>query len=443
MQAGGGTAPGVGVRLAAKDEFANHWTLVLACFVGFSFYSVMTASLSMFIKPLADEFGWSRTLIASGVSISALVTAILSPFVGALIDRLGARRLAIPGIVANMGAMCLFALATESGTVWLALWAFYSVISIATKSTIWLFAVSRVFEAGRGLALGLVLCGTAAALAISPPLAGWLIDVWGWRIAYVLLSLGWGGVTLVLCWLFLRDGAESKAGEAAPAPVDRASLPGLTIAEAWRDAALWRIAAITFTIMAVTMGLQIHQVEILGQAGISRGNAALLASLFGVAGIVGKLVTGWLVDRYRANWIGGATLAATALAFLLLIDGIRSPALIVLAIVINGYTAGTKLQITVYLTARYAGMKNFGAVSGTMNSLTAAGTGIGPPLAGYVFDTAGNYTAFLVLGVIGSLVSGLLVLTLPRYPQWEKPANPAEPGNSAGAPLDDPQAARR
>jgi len=168
LQAGGGTAPGVGVRLAAKDEFANHWTLVLACFVGFSFYSVMTASLSMFIKPLADEFGWSRTLIASGVSISALVTAILSPFVGALIDRLGARRLAIPGIVANMGAMCLFALATESGTVWLALWAFYSVISIATKSTIWLFAVSRVFEAGRGLALGLVLCGTAAALAISP-----------------------------------------------------------------------------------------------------------------------------------------------------------------------------------------------------------------------------------------------------------------------------------
>lgn len=407
---------------------------MLACFVGFSFYSVMTASMSMFIKPLSDEFGWSRTLIASGVSIASLVTAILSPFVGAVIDRFGARRLALPGLVANMAAMCLFALANQSGTVWLALWGFHAVISIATKSTIWLFAVSRAFEAGRGLALGLVLCGTAAALAISPPLAGWLIDGWGWRVAYVILALGWGGLTLLLCWRFLRDGPAAQAGEPAPPPVDRESLPGLTIAQAWRDAALWRIAAITFTIMAVTMGLQIHQVEILGQAGVTRSNAALLASLFGVAGIAGKLVTGWLVDRYRANWIGGATLAATALAFLLLIDGIRSPALIVLAIVINGYTAGTKLQIAVYLTARYAGMKNFGAISGTMNSLTAAGTGIGPPLAGYVFDTAGNYTAFLVLGVVGSLLSGLLVLSLPRYPQWEKPADPAEPGDLAGAP---------
>lgn len=416
--------------VTARQEFSAQWALVLACFVGFSFYSVMTASMSMFIKPLADEFGWSRTLIASGVSIASLVTAVLSPFFGVVIDRFGARRLALPGLVANMAAMCLFALVNGSGTQWLLLWGFYAVISIATKSTIWLFAVSRAFEAGRGLALGIVLCGTAAALAITPPLAGWLIDGWGWRAAYVILALGWGSVTLVLCWLFLRDGPQVAKGDEPPAPVDRESLPGLTIAQAWRDGALWRIAAITFTIMAVTMGLQIHQVEILGQAGVTRGDAAFLASLFGIAGIVGKLVTGWLVDRYRANWIGGVTLAATALAFFLLIDGITSPALIVLAIVINGYTAGTKLQIAVYLTARYAGMKNFGAISGAMNSLTAAGTGLGPPLAGYVFDTAGNYTAFLILGVVGSLVAGLLVLTLPRYPAWEKVAEkrPEKPG---------------
>jgi predicted MFS family arabinose efflux permease len=198
--------------------------------------------------------------------------------------------------------------------------------------------------------------------------------------------------------------------------------PGLSIAEAWRSRALWSIGISTFFMMLLSLGLQIHQVPILTGAGVSRTNAAWLASLFGLAGIAGKLVTGALLDRFRPNWIGGITLAANSIAFLFLLEGIRTPGLIVAAILINGYSAGTKLQICTYLTASYAGLRNLGAIFGAMYSLVSLGSGLGPMIAGIVYDTTGSYTFFLLAGTVGCVFCGALIMTLPRYPDWEAAA---------------------
>lgn len=410
----------------AGDEWRSGWTVVLATFVGFSYLSVMTGSLSMFMEPVGNEFGWSRTLVSAGFTIAAVVTALLSPLFGMAVDRWGSRRIALPGIVATSFCMAAFSTATGSPWQWYMLWLIYAVISISIKTTVWTAAVAGVFDKAQGLALGLTLCGTAAAQAILPPLANWLIADFGWRAAYVWLAFGWGGVALVTCWLFLYDAHDRKtaasaaAGEAAPDRADKPDLPGLTVAEAWRDWALWRIAISTLVIMVLTIGLTIHQIPILTEAGVTRTEAALLASAAGLAGIAGKIVTGVLLDRFRANWVGGITLAATALAFALLIDGINSPALIVFAMLVNGYTQGTKLQISGYLTARFAGMKSFGTIYGFMNSVIAFGSGAGPVIAGLAYDTAGNYTWFLVAGAVASVISGLLILSLPAYPDWNR-----------------------
>ena len=397
---------------AGATEWQQGWALVLASFVGFSFFSLPTASMGVFMQPIGDEFGWGRTLIAAGTSISSVVTALLSPFFGILIDRYGSRRLALPGLVITALAMASIALANGSPLQWLAIWAFYALISITVKTTVWTAAVSGTFTAGRGLALGLTLSGTAAAQIIAPPLANWLVDEMGWRLAYVWMSLGWGGLALLLAWLFLYDAHDrNRALESADAP---AELPGLSLGEAWRSRALWAIAASTFLMMFLSLGLQIHQVPILTGAGISRSNAAWLAGLFGVAGIIGKLVTGWLLDRFpHANAIGAATLAANSIAFGLLLWGVHAPALIVAAILLNGYSAGCKLQICTLLTARYGGMRNFGKIYGTMTSVVALSSGVGPMAAGAVYDLTGGYGMFLIAGVIGCLISGLLVLTLP------------------------------
>ncbi len=414
---------------SSAGEWRNGWALVLACFVGFSFFSVPTASLGVFMQPVGEEFGWGRTLISAGTSISSVVTALLSPFFGILIDRYGSRRLALPGLVVTSLAIAGIALANGSAAQWLAIWAFYALISISVKTTVWTAAVSGTFTAGRGLALGLTLSGTAAAQIIAPPLSNWLIDAYGWRLAYVAIGLGWGSFALLLSWLFLYDAhdrqrAATRSGQTAAVIAP----PGLQVAEAWRSRALWTIALSTFMMMLLSLGLQIHQVPILTGVGVSRTNAAWLAGLFGVTGIVGKLVTGWLLDRFpNANWIGAVTLAGNGIAFALLLTGDLTPGLIVAAITINGYSAGCKLQICTLLTSRYGGMRNFGKIYGAMTSVVALGSGLGPMVAGMVFDLTGTYDGFLLAGTVGCVICGALVFSLPACPDWqaESTAKPA------------------
>ncbi|MDE8651992.1 MFS transporter [Novosphingobium album (ex Liu et al. 2023)] len=413
-------------KATGLNEWKSGWTLVLASAIGYSFYSVMIGGLGLFMEPLDKAFGWSRALLSSGPGIATVITAILSPFFGTLIDRVGTRRLVLPGLVLTIITMAAFGLVTGAAWQWLALWVVYGIVSTSLKSTAWTAAVLGVFTGSRGLALGLMMSGLALSQILLPPLGNWLIAELGWRAAYVWLALGWGGVALVFCLLFFFDVHDREAERRRQngttreqEPSATLDLPGLTIRQAWRNAALWRIGISNLVVMALTNGLAIHLFPILTQAGVSRANAAWLTSLGGIAAIAGKLLTGVLLDRFRPNWIGALTFGTAAASFLLLMDNVRSPGLIVLALVVNGYAAGTKMQIAGFLTAGYGGMRNFGAIYGVMGGLLALAGGIGPMAAGLVYDLAGSYGPFLAAGGIGCALCGLLILTLPRYPDWQ------------------------
>ncbi|MDG2002325.1 MAG: MFS transporter [Novosphingobium sp.] len=407
-----------------RNEWQQGWTLVLASFFGFLYFSAMFSSMSVLMGPIAAEFDWSRTLVAAGASISAVVTALLSPFFGILIDRYGTRRLALPGLVITAFAISALGQANGSAIQWLALWAIYAVITLSVKTTIWTAAVAGVFDKARGLALAITLAGATAAHAIMPVLANYLVMTFGWRMTFVWIGMGIGGIVLLLSWLFLYDahdrqrGSQAQEGKPVAAKPD---FPGLSLAQAWRDFALWRIGISIFVIMALTIGLLMHQIEILVEVGVTRTNAAWLASLAGATGIAGKIITGLLLDRFRGNWVGGLTMTSAALAFAVLLTGAKTVPLLVFAMLVNGYTAGAKLHIVSYLTVKYCGMKNFGKIYGVITSMVAAGSGFGPILAGYIYDTTGNYDAFLMLGTLGLVLSGLMFFTLPRYPVWDEP----------------------
>ncbi|MET0240046.1 MAG: MFS transporter [Sphingobium sp.] len=415
--------------LTSAQEWKSNWPLVLASSLGFSFFSLLLAASGLFMEPLTKEFGWSRTLLSSGPSVATLLTAVLSPFFGILVDRLGSRRLVLPGLILTMAAVAAFSLANGSSTQWLILWGIFGIVAVSIKSTCWTAAVLGVFNQSRGLALGLTLSGTAVAQIIVPPLANWLIASFGWRAAFIWLAVGWGGITFLLCLFFFYDAHDKIAAQKKEKPDEEAEtavLTGLSVREAAADSALWRVLISNFIVMVMTIGLTIHLFPILTEAGVSRDHAAWLTSLAGVAAIVGKLMTGYLLDRFRPNRIGGVTLGVASLTFFLLMDGIRSPVLIVLAMIVNGYAFGTKTQITGFLTARYGGMKNFGVIYGVMAALMAFASGLGPFLAGRVYDMAGGYGPFLAAGAIGCALGGILMMTLPAYPKWQdRAAQPA------------------
>ena len=398
--------------------------MVASAMAGLSFATVAVYSMGLFMEPLSREFGWSRAQMSLGLSIVALFAVPLSPFAGALIDRWGSRRLGIPGVILSALAFAAFSLASGSLKQWYALWVGYAVVAIAIKTTVWTAAVSSVFQSSRGLALAVVLSGAALSQTLTPLTAQWLIDGYGWRHAFLWMGLGWGAFVLVLLLPFFFDARDHERRQAASAQASgaRPVLTGLTLAEGIRSPALLRIAAALFITSALGVAVTVHKVPILTQTGLSRESAAHIAALAGIAGITGKLLTGWMMDRWQSGWIGGVSVSLPALACLMLLDAIRTPTLIVVAMMIFGYSAGAYLQVCTYLTTRYGGLRHFGKIFGIMAGLMALATGIGPIVAGMVYDHFGNYTALMLAGIPMALLSGWLVGGLGPYPTWQAPS---------------------
>jgi MFS family permease len=409
-------------KVQAMAEWKTYWPLVLACSVGFSMSTVIAHSIGLFMGPMSEELGWSRAQLSAGLLIGSIMSIFLSPIGGAMVDRWGSRRLALPGIILTATVISSYGLA-NSVTLWLALWFVASIVSVGVRLTVWTAAVSNTFSASRGLAVAVTISGTALTGVLAPPLANLLIDVLGWRSAFGALALIWGSAALLLSYFFLNEPRYAKKGATASSATDGSLAeppPGLTVPEALRSVPLWLIGASTLVFMVFTGSMVIHQVPILVDAGVDRGNAALLASLAAVAGFFGKVVTGALMDRIHAAKLSGITLALASIGFVLLLEVFRSPLTIVLAMLIVGYAGGSKLQVTTYLTGRYGGLRNFGKIFGVMMSLIAIGGGIGPVVAGAMYDHFGNYSLFLMVGIPSCLVAGALIFFLGPYPDWSK-----------------------
>jgi MFS family permease len=358
--------------------------------------------------------------ITAGPGIVGLLAVPLSPIAGLVVDRWGSRGLAILGMALTGAVMAGFALANGSVAQWIGLWCLYGIVATGVQSTVWTAAVSGAFNASRGLALGVTMAGAAAAQVVTPPLTNWLIETQGWRAAYVWLGAGWGGLGLVLLLLFFRDRRRTPAK--TPSLQEAEPLPGLAFREALRTPAILRVGLSTVITIFLGIAFLVHQVPILTEAGVSRGHAAFLASLTGLAGLAGKLVTGTLVDRWRAGLVGGITLATPAIAFIMLLEPFRGPLLISIAMFIIGYSAGAKLQVSAYLISRYAGRRNFGKIFGVIASLIAIASSLGPLAAGALYDATGSYTALVAAGIPGSLLCGLLILGLGPFPDWSAKA---------------------
>jgi len=400
---------------------------VVASLAGISLVAIASSSTGLFMEPLNQEFGWSRAQVAAGLTIFAAVAVPLSPLVGAMIDRWGARRLAIPGIILSSTAFASFGWANGSTMQWLGLWAIYSVVAVFIRNTVWSAAVSGTFNASRGLALGFTLSGTAFSAALVPIIAQRLIEGYGWRKAYLLIGSGWGAVVLLLVFFFFFDARDRLQRQNANAKMQQAeapvTLPGLPFAQALRDPALIKIAVATMIITMLNSALYVHLVPILNERALNREAAAAMAGLAGVMAIVGRLLTGWLLDRWESGWINAISLGLPGIACLILLFADVSLPILILTVVIIGYTLGSFMQVCVYLTGRYGGIRNFGKIFGVISSLIALGPGIGPLLAGFAYDLTGSYNLLFIAGIPIGLLAGALVFALGPYPNWSEPSS--------------------
>lgn len=402
---------------SAGQEWRAHGGIVLAGTLGIGLLTIPPVTLGLFIGPLQSEFGWSRAEISLGMTVFALITTPLAPVAGALADRFGSRRIAVPGVALNGMALALFALLT--GLLWqyLLFWVIYAFTQLMIRTTIWNRAASAAFVTSRGLALAVMMGGIPLSQAVSPILANWLIGDFGWRAAYAALGLGWGGVALVVAFVLFREprDAPRSAKDLAPPP---AVAGGLTFRAAMRDPRIIRLALAILLQGAMSTALSVHLIPLLTESGLTRTGATGVIALMGGAALVGQLTTGWLADKVSSTLLPVACFMLPIIPYVLLLEASGSVMLLSLAVLLLGYAASATVTIMTYLTSRYAGIRSFGSIYGVMSSCMGLGAGLGPLIAGTIFDRTGTYDGFLMTAATLAVISTLLVFRLGAYPDF-------------------------
>jgi len=397
----------------AAAEWRAHWPLVLASMLGFTMIGVANFSLGPFMAPLEKAFGWSRSEVTSGFTIYAITCVVCQPIVGRMIDRLGPRRIALVGLASTGCALSLFATANGSLIGWLLLWLIYSLAAQLILTPVWSAAVASEFEAGRGLALALTLSGAALAGAVVPIVSTLVIDTFGWRKAYPILGGGSAAFLLVITWFLFysrRDRLRRSRSEAA-------AVDGMSTREALHSPAFWKIAVAMLGSFSLIMAFSIHMMPILTHAGLSRDKAALIAGSYGLLGVVGKFSYGLLANRFSAQIVAAGMLILPVVTCALLMMPHASVATCLVAISFVGVSSGAQLQLVVYLTTRHFGMRSFGTIFGFISWALTIATGIGPVLAGRIYDKTGSYQLLMMAGIPLSALASLLMLWVGDYPE--------------------------
>ena len=377
----------------------------IGVFVGFG--SLLVYTFGIFLKPLAEEFAWSRQSVSLAFGFAALALAASSPVLGLLLDHYGPRRVILPCLTIYGLAFASLSLLTPR------LWHLYAVffllglIGNGAAHLAYARTVATWFVRRRGLALALILAGGAIGAMVLPPLAQALIHGIGWRGAYAAL----GGSVLVLGWPAVFFLVRDKPGTGRSDGVEPHGVP---VRQGLRSRAFWTLVAVLFLASLCQNGVVTHLSALLTDRGVAAGGAAIAISTMGASSLLGRLVAGWFLDRFFAPRVGCGLLLCATLGTLLL-SGAHSAGMGLLAAALIGAGMGGEADVTPYLLSRYFGLRSFSTLYGFTWTAYALAGAIGPVLMGKAFDVTGSYTAFtLNLAVVAIVASGLMLL-LPDY----------------------------
>jgi MFS family permease len=395
----------------AEFDFGYYgWRVVLAACLGVmaGFGSLFVYTFSVFVKPLAAEFGWSREAISSGFAIAAVTLGLCSPLLGQCIDRFGPRRIILTCMTVYGIAIASLSL-LRSG-----LWQFYvtcfvlGVVGNGAAHLAFSRSISTWFHRRLGMALAFVMVGAGLGAMILPVVAQSIISGHGWRAAYASL----GGLALLLglpvSWRYIRERGVTGLKSAAVAH------SGMTWQQGLRSSAFWIVTAILFVSSISMNGAITHLSALLTDRGLTAGNAALCASILGGSSLLGRIVVGWLLDRFFGPRVALVINLITALGIFLLARATSFPAGCLAAALI-GVGAGGEAAITPYLLMRYFGLRAFSTLYGLTWTFYAAAGAIGPLILGRAFDATGSYSSLLILLAAALGVAAATNLLLPHY----------------------------
>jgi MFS family permease len=385
------------------------WRVTLAAFVGVmvSFAALVPYTFSLYLAPLQAEFGWKREAISRAFAIAALTVAACSPTIGSLLDRIAPRRVILPCIIVFACGIASLSLLRGNIAQFYGTYLVIGIVGNGTAQLAYSRAVLTWFEQRRGLALAVVLTGSGTGSILLPVIAQHVMTAHGWRASYVAL----GAIALLgfpLTALLVRNRPAAVAVKRAEVPV--------RIGGVLRSYVFWLIA-LPVMLGAFSMNAAIaHLSALLTDHAIAASGAVLALSMLGVSGIVGRLITGYLLDRLFAPLVSLGVLLISGLGIVTIAFATTTAGGIFGAFLM-GFGAGSEADVVPYLIAKYFGRARFSTLYGLSWTAYAIGGATGPVVMGHAFDKAGSYQPVTVLLFAAPLLfAALLQLLFPKYP---------------------------
>jgi MFS family permease len=276
--------------------------------------------------------------------------------------------------------------------------------------------VNRWFDKHRGLALGFAMTGTGLFGVLCKPFLAWVIADYGWRAGYFSLGLLPLCLAIPAALVLFREPTDEAAVAQAQAEVSE-PLPGMTKAQALRHWRFWLIAAILVPISFALAGAVPNLEPILLDRGIDAATILTLTPLIGLSSIGGRLIGGWLLDRFWAPGVAFVLLGMPAISCIILAGGQLDPAMARIAIVLIGFALGIEYDVVAYLTSRYFGMRSYAAIYSVFYVCFSTGAGFGPLVFGLIRDFTHDFAPALQISAVILPLCAAGFLFLGKYPK--------------------------
>ncbi|MFZ4815802.1 MAG: MFS transporter [Phototrophicaceae bacterium] len=358
-------------------------------------WGIIYYAFSVFLTPMEQDLGWSRSTLTAGFSLMWLVAGIMAFPVGAWIDRHGPRALMTAG---SIGAS-LLVVAWSQVTTQSAFYAIWMGLGVCAAAVLYepAFAViAQWFQQHRSRALALVTFAAGLASTIFLPLSDALLQRVGWRTAVLLLGIFLGVMTIPLHALMLRrrpadlglapDGA-SNTGSATP-------LPAMAFRVAMSSRLFW-LLTLSFSLLALaSAAIRVHFIAFLIGSGSDASTAAFATGAIGIMQVVGRVIFAPLDQRFSSRTIMIAVFGLHIIALSCLLLG-HSALWIGAFIVLFGAAQGAVTLTRPLILAEVYGMLDYGRIASVMTVFVTLTSTAAPLLASLIYDRVGNYQPVL------------------------------------------------
>ena len=379
------------------------WLIAGITFLTLISAAAFRSTTGVLLVPLETEFGWSRNLTSTAVSVNLLMYGLTAPFAATLMERFSMRRV-VSTALALVALGTFLTLFMTQGWQLIVLWGLFVGFGTGSLALVFGAAVAnRWFSANRGLVTGIFSAGYATGSMIFLPLLTHAIDMFGWRSASLIVG-GFASLLVPVVAIYMRDrpsdigllpyGATEQPdmGPASPATARGAIEVLLT---SMKHPAFWVLAGTFFVCGWSTNGLiGAHFIPAAHDHGMPADSAASLLAIVGIFDLIGTIASGWLTDRVNSMWLLVAYYGLRGLA-LLTVPAVLGPSVeppLIFFIVFYGLDWIATVPPTVQLCREHFGLSRSGLVYGWVFTSHMVGAAIATSYAGWIRETHGSYT---------------------------------------------------